>query len=159
MGTKVFISHSSTDKPWIDWIAQQAQAIGVEPYLAEHDVQAGRLISEKVKSNIRSSDAVLVFLTTHGMCSVYVQQEIGAAVTMGKLVVPLVHPVVESESRGMLNGVEYIVFDFDNPSEGAAKLVAALRDISLRKQRDELLEAVVVAALVVGLAYMASQQG
>jgi hypothetical protein len=160
---KVFISHSSADKPWVDWIAGQTLAMGVTPYLAEHDVQAGRDLSDKIKANLAASDAVLVLLTRHSMSSVYVQQEVGAAVSMGRLVVPLVHPVVESESKGFLDGVEYISFDFDHPSEGADKLVATLNDIASRRrakeQRDEAIQAILVAALVIGLIYIASQQG
>jgi TIR domain len=158
MAAKVFISHSHADKPWVDLIASQARSMGIVPYLAEHDVQAGRHLSDKIKTNIRTSDAVIVLLTTHGQSSVYVHQEVGAAVSMGKLVVPLVHPQVENESQGMLDEVEYIPFDFDHPNEGAEKLVAALKDIATRKQRDEIIQAVLVSAVIVGLIYVASQQ-
>lgn len=79
-GCQVFISHSSADRPRVEWIAEQARQQGVMPYLAEHDPQPGTLLSDKVRGAIRASDAMIVLLTTSSMESPYVHQEIGVAV-------------------------------------------------------------------------------
>ena len=79
MPYRVFLSHSSSDAPWVKYIAGRAQAVGVEAYLYEHDPQPGHLIAEKVKQAIARSDAVVVLLTRSAHRSAYVQQEIGFA--------------------------------------------------------------------------------
>lgn len=100
---------------------------------------------------------MVVLLTAHSMDSPYVHQELGVAVEQGKLVVPLVHPAVESRSRAMLDGLEYIQFDFDHPDDGAASLVLKLqalaqaaetRDARAAQLRDGLEVALALAALV-----------
>src|SRR5713226_6750499 len=99
---RVFLSHSSRDKRWVEWIQENAKGIGVDVYLAEHDVQAGRQLSEK--EAIGQCNALLVLLTDNSQSSTYVHQEIGTAVGLGKLIIPLVQPGVECGA--MLQGKE-----------------------------------------------------
>lgn len=165
MAGQVFISHSSRDSPWVEWVAAQARALGLEPYLAEHDPQPGRLLSAKIEAALRSSDVVIVLYTRNSIDSVYVNQEIGFARGIGKLIVPLVHPDVAHRSRAMLDGIEFIVFDFDNPSRGAADLIGELQRIAselqqrelLEAQRRQLMQAVLVAGVVLALVVLAQQ--
>jgi len=163
-GCQVFISHSSADRRWVEWIAVQAQALGVVPYLAEHDPKPGTSLSEKVREAIRQSDAMIVLLTTSGMDSPYVHQEIGVAVEQGKLVVPLVHPAVQNRSLAMLDGKEYILFDFDDPRDGSSSLILKLQELAsaaaardTRQQLRENLEVAFALAAMMALIYLASQ--
>jgi hypothetical protein len=41
MGYRVFFSHNASDRAWAKWIAGQAQLVGIEVYLCEHDPQPG----------------------------------------------------------------------------------------------------------------------
>ena len=163
MPSQIFISHSSLDRTWVELLAVQARALGIVPYLAEHDPRPGTLLSEKVRGAIRASEAVVVLLTTSSIESPYVHQEIGVALEQGKLVVPLVHPAVVGRSLAMLDGVEYILFDFDAPAVGASALIERLREISaaaeqrlVADRREELIQsAVLVAAVLVLVAFAA----
>lgn len=132
MRAQVFISHSSEDKEWVAWIADQARALGIDPYLAEHDPKPGTQLSSKVRQAIRSSEAVLALLTTRSLNSPYVQQEIGVALEQDKLVVPLVHPDLVGADLAMLNGAEYIPFDFASPPSGSAALLQQLQRIGIQ---------------------------
>lgn len=58
MSYTIFVSHNSADRPWVEWLAGHAGRIGMVTYLFEHDPQPGMYISEKVKQQIRQSDAL-----------------------------------------------------------------------------------------------------
>ena len=60
-------------------VVKQAKAMGVDVYVAEHDVRPGESLATKVKELIQVSDAMVVLLTPHGLSAPYVQQEIGFA--------------------------------------------------------------------------------
>jgi hypothetical protein len=96
------LSHSSVDATWVKWIAANAQQVGIQVYLYEHDPRPGRLVANKLQAAIRSSDALVVLLTTKTQFSPYVQQEIGAAKGLNKPVIPLVQPGVSEKSLAML---------------------------------------------------------
>src|SRR5262245_50402530 len=106
------MSHSGTDAPWVEWLANHAHNIGIEHYMYKHDQQPGRYISDKVQSAIATSDAVVVFLTANSQYSANVQQEIGFAEGRSKLIIPLVQPGIDSRALAMLAGKEYIPFNF-----------------------------------------------
>ncbi len=119
---RAFISHASRDELAVDVVREQVHALGVEVYLAEHDQRAGERLSQKVEKALRESDIVIAVLTPAGYDSRYVQQELGLARGTGRLVVPLVHPAIVGEDLGLLNDIEYIVFDPSRPQEGLASL-------------------------------------
>jgi nucleoside 2-deoxyribosyltransferase len=139
---KVFLSHSSIDTNWVTWIAANAQQVGIEVYLYEHDPQPGRLVAEKIEAAIQSCDALVVLLTGASESSPYVQQEVGYAKALKKVVVPLVQPGVSQEKLAMLQGIEYIPFDFQNPQPGLATLLEYLQKAKLGKEESQALLAV-----------------
>jgi hypothetical protein len=153
----LFLSHASADAPMAGAIEQQVRDLGHEVYLAEHDQRAGVLVSNKVHGAIRRSHVVVALLTPAGFDSHYVHQEIGAAQHARKLVIPLLDTTLAHADLAMLNGLEYILLDRGAPG-------AALRSLSDRvthlaqEQRDELIAAVAVMAVVVACGvYLYSQ--
>ncbi len=142
MAYKVFLSHSSVDTGWVRWIATNAEQVGLEVYLYEHDAQPGRLVADKIEAAIQSCDALVVLLTGNSGSSPYVQQEIGYAKALKKVVVPLVQPGVSQGKLAMLQGVEYIRFDFQNPQPGLATLLQYLQKAKLGKEESQALLAV-----------------
>jgi hypothetical protein len=75
--------------------------------------------------------------------SPYVHQEVGYAKALKKVVVPLVQPGVSQENLAMLQGIEYIQFDFQNPQPGLATLLEYLQKAKLSKEESQALLAVV----------------
>jgi TIR domain-containing protein len=122
---QIFLSHNTRDREWGEWLLRSAAAHGIRPYLAEHNVKAGGVLASKIEQAIDNSAAVVVLITDNSVNSVYVQQEIGYARKAKKLIVPVVQLGITSEQLGMLQGVEYISFDFDSPHDGHAQLAAA----------------------------------
>lgn len=133
MMIQIFLSHNSRDRKWGEWLLRSAAAHGIKPYLAEHDMQAGRVLASKIEKAIDDSAAVVVLITDNSINSAYVQQEVGYARKAKKLIIPVVQVGITGERLGMLQGVEYISFDFDSPHEGHTQLTAAMHDLA-RKQ-------------------------
>ncbi|MGH9426947.1 MAG: toll/interleukin-1 receptor domain-containing protein [Terriglobia bacterium] len=150
MAYRVFLSHSSTDARWVKWIAANAQQVGIEVYLYEHDPQPGRLLADKVQAAIQSSDALVVLLTGNSQFSAYVQQEIGAAKALNKPVIPLVQPGINQATLAMLQGVEYIPFDFRNPQAALTTLLQHLQTARLAKERGQAIAVLLIGAIITG---------
>jgi len=145
---QIFLSHNTRDRKWGEWLLRSAAAHGIRPYLAEHDVRAGSSLASKIEKAIDDSAAVVVLVTSNSVNSAYVQQEVGYARKAKKLIIPVVQVGIASEQLGMLQGVEYISFDFDSPHEGHAQLTAAMHDLAQKhaKHSDRDQEFVVAAA-------------
>lgn len=118
-------------------LRDQAAAAGMDVYLAEHDVQPGQSLAEKIRLAILQSDAVVVLLTKAGAASAYVQQEIGVAVAAGKPLVPIVQD--GPENLAMLDGVEYVSFDPEHPAVAIRDLTKFMTDLAERKRADQAL--------------------
>lgn len=149
MAYKIFISHSGADRQWVEQIDVIAKNSGIFAYLYEHDPQPGKSIAEKVEQAIRDSDALVVLLTHNSHFSPYVQQEIGFAEAIRKLIIPLVQPGIPERSLAMLEGREYIPFDFYNPQGALLKLLSYLQQqLRLKKAKEN--EQTILILLILG---------
>jgi len=151
----LFVSHATRDKKAVELVRSRIEPLGVSLYLAEHDNKAGERLSSKVEDSLSRSDAVLVLLTPNGYDSLYVQQEIGFATARNKLVIPLLAPELAGVSLGMLNDIEYILFDPTNPADGLARVserVDAL--VRQRKANQDLVAVVGLVALIALVIYL-----
>jgi TIR domain len=153
---RFFFSHSMQDVPEVDNLRTAIAALGVEVYLAEHDPRPGAVLADKVTAAITASDAVLVLLTESAASSPWVQQEIGAARSAGKLIVPIVAAGVPA-GEGVLAGIEWISVDFASPADAVATVSAALEPLvrkHFEQQRaQELLLALGLVAAILLIAY------
>jgi hypothetical protein len=46
------------DRKWCEWLAADAEKLGITAYLAEHDPQPGKPLVEEVKRNIGKSNGL-----------------------------------------------------------------------------------------------------
>jgi hypothetical protein len=146
---RLFISHSAADGAVVESLQAHAEAIGFSTYLYERESEAGNSLSGKIQSAIRASDAVLALLTDATAASAYVHQEIGYALGLRKLVVPLVDRKLESPPLAMLQGTEYIPIDVAAPAEATAQLTQSLYRWRGAKDNQQLVMTVVLVALLV----------
>ncbi len=158
----------------------QLDAVGVAVYLYEEHSEPGRSIPDKLQEAIRDCDALVALLTPASAVRSFVHDEIGYALGQGISAVALVTPGVAPESLGMLQG-EYIPLDPTNPLIGMAELTrflneqarqrsaaetrhrteVALREQELareqkKRQNDELLQAILLVAVLVAVGYAAA---
>jgi len=142
MAYRVFLSHSGADFQVAEWIAAHSKAIGIEIYLFEFDSQPGSVVSQKIKDSIEAADALVVLLTKNSQTSPYVQQEIGYAEALKRLIVPIVFKGFDGQKLAMLQGREYVSFD---PSCPQLALQSLLTFLSNKKQEKESSQAALVA--------------
>jgi hypothetical protein len=148
---RVFLSHSSKDIDLVATLHDRVRGVGIDLYLAEHDVRPGALLSTKVQSAIERSHAVIVLLTEAAANSAYVQQEIGYALRCDRPVVPLVEAGLPVGSLAMLQGREFIPLNPADPVKGfedAEKYLERLKD---RKEWRDLAVALVVIGGIIFL--------
>ena len=148
---RAFLSHSSGDGELVTALDERLRGIGIDLYLAEHDVRPGTPISKKVRDAIERSHAVVVLLTTAAADSAFVQQEIGYALSCDRPVIPLVEARVPRNKLAMLEGREYLELDTKNPERAFRD---AERYLTKKKARKELGDALVGFAVVSCLLYL-----
>lgn len=79
MQPRVFISHSSKDKPFVESLVEQLQHLGVETWFDAHQLQPGDSIVQGIQSGLSDSDYLVLVLSKHSIASRWVQAEFNAA--------------------------------------------------------------------------------
>lgn len=74
---RVFLCHSSTDKPIVRDLYRRLKSEGLRPWLDEEDLLAGQAWEQEIPKAIRNSDIVIVCLSCRAVTKTgYVQKEI-----------------------------------------------------------------------------------
>jgi TIR domain-containing protein len=128
---EVFLSHSAHDLEHVALVKRQIEALGVDVYLAEHDLRPGTSIAAKVQGAIEACHALVVLITSNSIDSAFVQQEVGLARAFGKPIVPIVEKGVDTSRLGILRELEYLELDLDRPEVALAKVSASLQPLVL----------------------------
>jgi len=74
-----FISYSTHDQEFAEWLHADLQAKGVRCWFAPHDIRGGRKIHEQIDEAIRLHDRLLLILSEDSMSSEWVNTEIAKA--------------------------------------------------------------------------------
>ena len=105
----IFISYSTNDSDKIQPLVNQISTIqGVKIFFAERSIMPGSLVNQTIIKNIINSDVFLVFFSESALKSNYVQQELGAAKSHNKYIIPIL--LDSTKPTGMLEGVNYLNF-------------------------------------------------
>ena len=76
-GLRIFICHSSNDKPLVRHLFKQLRAYGFDPWLDEEKLLPGQDWNLEIRKAVRSSNVVLVCLSQNSISKTgYVQKEI-----------------------------------------------------------------------------------
>ena len=122
---KVFISHTARDTEWARSFARALKERGVSVWLDEFDVQPGESLREALESGLRNSDVFVALLDAEAAAKPNLFFELGAAIGMGKRVVPIVPKGIDLGALPLdlrLRG--YLVRD--TPEQTAEELSATL---------------------------------
>ncbi|MBO6515223.1 MAG: toll/interleukin-1 receptor domain-containing protein [Bacteroidia bacterium] len=166
---KVFVSHSMKDQSILNGIVQTLRKYGLKLLVAEHQVDLGVSITEKIKSMIERSNVGLVLLTKNGIKSGFVREEIGYLTAKRKATLMVIEKGVESQYGGFKFGHDYIIFDPLNPQETIDKVKEILMNhwlkvserqkiISEEQRRKSNNQALVGLGVLAGLLILASNE-
>ena len=87
---RVFISHSPGDTDWARSFAQALKNRGVTVWFDEFDVRPGESLTDALEAGMRGSDVLVSLLDAQSPSKANLFFELGAAIGMGKRVVPIV---------------------------------------------------------------------
>jgi hypothetical protein len=88
--TMVFISHSPGDSDWARSFARALKERGVTVWFDEFDVRPGESVRDALEAGLRGSDVLVPLLDAESSSAPNLFFELGAALGMGKRIVPIV---------------------------------------------------------------------
>src|SRR5437763_695352 len=87
---RVFISHTARDSDWARSFAQALKDRGVTVWLDDFDVLPGESVRDALEAGMRTSDVLVALVDSESSSKANLFFELGAAIGMGKRVVPIV---------------------------------------------------------------------
>lgn len=125
---KIFISYGNDNLEFVDSFAKNLQAFGEIRYW-DKSKELGKDSWNTIFSWIDNSDLVIAIITDSVIQrAMAVGQEVGRAISKGKMIIPLVTNDVPTSSLGCLNGVTHQRFDLSNPDEAIAFIHNAIKN-------------------------------
>ena len=86
----VFISHANDDVDWVRRFAEALRERHIQVWLDAEQVQTDESFLEVVEAGLRDSDALVFILTAAGARNPNVLVELGAAMSTGKPLIPII---------------------------------------------------------------------
>lgn len=111
---KVFVSHSMKDRSILDSISNALNHNGITLLIAEHEMDLQNTISVKIKRMIEDCHLGLILLTSHGLESGFVREEIGYLEALRKPSLIVFEKGVEKQYGGFKYGHDYVELDPDS---------------------------------------------
>jgi len=126
---RVFISHSSKDKPFVRKLVEQLKSQQLNVWLDEQEIKVGDSITSKISGGLKDSDYLVAVLSKASVASPWVQAELNSALmdqisNKGTAVLPVL--IEDCDIPTLLRDRLYADFRGDFKS-GLAKLLAVLK--------------------------------
>jgi hypothetical protein len=135
---KIFVSYSTLDIGPLEQLKQQLDGTGMEVFIAEHSINPGEDLKEKISAEIETCDLFVVLWSKNAEASEWVSQEVGRAGALNKNILPII--LTEGLSLpGFIRNLKYIPV-YENPKYHNAQA----REIILKsyqKKREHLAQA------------------
>ena len=123
MKQTIFISSSAADRQWVQAFAAALRSQGGEVWLDEQQLKPGEPIEPAIEKGLRSSDTVAFVLTPQSARRSNVLFELGAAIGMGKRIVPIIEKDMGIADLPLPLRIRYALTK-ESPDETARKLLA-----------------------------------
>ena len=144
---KIFLSYHSSDKKFVDYLAESLFRFGMEPIVVENNIQAGANITQKVIEALEDFDIFMPIITRNSVNSEWVNQEIGFAVARTNsypsqrgmifpgqqqgYVIPIIQTGLGSKIKGFLVNIEGIKYDPRSPDNTVIQIFLQLSNLSI----------------------------
>ena len=135
MALKVFISYASRDIEIVNHLKSMLDGAPVETYVAEYDLPPGAAISPALLAKIKDCDLFIVLWSANSRASEWVSQEIGAARSQNKTIIPLMlqHGL---QPPGFISDLKFLDVP-RNPEAAFTWLRENVLTLALAKQKQE----------------------
>lgn len=156
MAFKVFVSHSTEDLDIVKAIHASLTWRGVDCYVSSYSPAYGQDLPTAIMENLKNSDCIIALLTKGGTRSPWVNQEIGAARVLGKIIIPLVERGVKV--RGVLQQVWQARFERKNPNPTIGNVAEKIAQLKVEKEFGEAIVAIAGVILFLLLLYRLTRE-
>jgi hypothetical protein len=125
---KVFLSYAYEDAEAASRVRQALEKVDVSGFLDSADISAGNAIAKDMRKALADASAFIVLLSPSALRSQWVQFELGAAVSLGKPLVPVLVEDIEDKSGlpDLLRDRVWLDARRKSPAEIASALSTAL---------------------------------
>jgi hypothetical protein len=107
---RVFISHSSSDEAWAREFGHSLQQRGLKVWFDSNAIHSGQSLTAAVEKGLRESSVIVLLVTSDALKRPNLFFEIGAAMGMGKPLVPIVSKDVDPSALPIsLRGRKYLL--------------------------------------------------
>lgn len=126
--SRVFLSHASIDKPFVEKLAQDLMKMGVDVWYDKWEIKVGDSILWKIEEGIRESDYLAIVISKEAWESEWVRREVSAAYhkqieMKAKFMLPIYYR--DCKIPLLLRGIKYADFRGDY-EEGLKELARVL---------------------------------
>lgn len=130
---KVFISHSSNDKPFVRRVSADLSNFGIDSWLDENEIHIGDSIRRSIEAGLGEADYFLLVISSSSVAKPWVSIEIDAALSIEiamkrKFILPVL--IDNADIPQLLAGRLYADFRQDYGS-ALRKLVSSIRNSSI----------------------------
>ena len=122
---KVFIAHTAQDAPLALRIRQRIEEVGAEAWLDSPEPDFGAGFLETVHGPLGKSDEVLVIASKKSVQNFWMSGEVGAAIALGKKIIPVMESIELSDLPVALRSVEGV--DAGNLDRYLAQLISRIK--------------------------------
>lgn len=125
---RVFISHTSKDKPFVKEFARDLRRFGIDVWYDEWEIAVGDSIVEKVFAGLDASDTLIVVLSPESVTSRWVNEELNVAVMrrLSEANIRILPVLIETcDIPTALRHIRYADFR-DNQEEGLSQVMDSL---------------------------------
>jgi hypothetical protein len=128
MISRVYISHDETDEDLAMELSRALWRVGLESYAALYSLSPGISREEKVFFAVSNAECLVALLTREGGSLPTVNQEIGLARGLDRLILPLLEE--RAELPFLIKHLGPIVFTREQYSDAVGSLIKAFRDLT-----------------------------
>jgi len=122
----VFIAHADEDLKLAKRLSDFLERIDVRGHIQQEIARYGREpLPERIKRMITNSKFLVALLTSHGISSEWVNQEIGYAIGTGVPIIPI--KTEEVKLKGFIEDYKYISLNLNNPNIAFTNLLIDIR--------------------------------
>ena|ERR1035437_3413500 len=150
MNPDVFISYSTEDSKFARWVYDRLVQDDVSVFLAEISLKEGQTWDETILANLRAADYFLFLASRRACASEFVNQEVGAALSHNKFIIPVVWDMPPSALPGFLKRTQAC----DMRSKDPMRLMRVLGRVTITVKRNRMISFAIVALLVAALIWV-----